>query len=328
MSETSGSEHRRPSRSLLDDVLRDCFVNETPVNKGQAKVPIKDTSDDESLTGECPDFAHEIGKHFSKSPDDVKSDIGYPKGFRFRTTAEQVTALREVFPMMGITDTEAEAVNRKAESRLILDMEFKAVIPYYRDVAATSKEFHSGMSEIESYCLATNVVVRKLWDASFLGFGDHIHNLPQQKVIREKGHLHGRLTANHLRLTGKLGRAHEQLKASHGKLWVVDTQFGKLHAGRIVHRARECMSAGEFGFGPYEVGILLLTHPDRINPGDSLGMYCAGVDFRRDEKNHFCEFIRFFWLNLFFQAGICSTYCENAYAEFGSVTGSLSSRHS
>src|SRR5690606_10525533 len=49
---------------------------------------------------------------------------------------------------------------------------------------------------------------------------------------------------------------------------VVPAQFGIRHRGRSVRRAREVMNANECGLGAFAIGIMLLTHPERLKHYD------------------------------------------------------------
>ena len=51
---------------------------------------------------------------------------------------------------------------------------------------------------------------------------------------------------------------------------IVPAQFGIRHRGRSVRRAREVFLVNEFGLGAFAVGIMLLTHPDRLKHYDDL----------------------------------------------------------
>jgi hypothetical protein len=60
---------------------------------------------------------------------------------------------------------------------------------------------------------------------------------------------------------------------------VVAAQFGLRHRGRSVRRAREVMNASEFCLGAFAIGIMLLTHPERLKHYDDLWIDCAGDEF-------------------------------------------------
>jgi hypothetical protein len=60
---------------------------------------------------------------------------------------------------------------------------------------------------------------------------------------------------------------------------VVPAQFGLRHRGRSVRRARAVMNANECGLGAFVIGIMLLTHPERLKHYDELWIECAGDEF-------------------------------------------------
>ncbi len=80
------------------------------------------------------------------------------------------------------------------------------------------------------------------------------------------GYLERMLGPKHLRQHAKTAAAFQKLgEAQEGyDILVVPAQFGFAHRGRSVRRAREVMSALEFGLGLFAVGIMLLTHENRL----------------------------------------------------------------
>ena len=70
---------------------------------------------------------------------------------------------------------------------------------------------------------------------------------------------------------------------------VVPAQFGILHRGRSVRRAREVMKANQFGLGAFAVGIMLLTHPERLQNYDDICIDCAGDEFSPGADGDFSE---------------------------------------
>jgi len=71
-------------------------------------------------------------------------------------------------------------------------------------------------------------------------------------------------------------------------LLVVDGQFGFLHRGRSVRHARVVMQdGGQFGFGAFENGIMILTHPDRLKKYGDLWLDCAGDEYSHEAVGQF-----------------------------------------
>lgn len=60
---------------------------------------------------------------------------------------------------------------------------------------------------------------------------------------------------------------------------IVPVQFGLRHRGRSVGQARDLFVINEFGLGAFAVGIMLLTHPERLNHVDDLWIDCAGDEY-------------------------------------------------
>ncbi len=60
------------------------------------------------------------------------------------------------------------------------------------------------------------------------------------------------------------------------KILVVPAQFGLRHKSQSVLEVRDTMHKGEVGLGLFDVGMMILTHPERLqSPGD-LGINCPG----------------------------------------------------
>lgn len=64
-----------------------------------------------------------------------------------------------------------------------------------------------------------------------------------------------------------------------GLVWIAPAQFGKRHKGKSVETVRKEMKNGGIGLGAYEVAIILLTHPDRLQDFDDLWVDCPGDEF-------------------------------------------------
>lgn len=91
----------------------------------------------------------------------------------------------------------------------------------------------------------------------------------------------GRLGPEYLRETDRKRLGFEKIAhAQPGQdILVVAAQFGLRHRGRSVRRARAVMLGNEFGLGAFEVLIMLLTHPERLQHYDDLWLDCAGDEY-------------------------------------------------
>lgn len=131
------------------------------------------------------------------------------------------------------------------------------------------------------------------------------------------------LGSNYLRETSKKVRAMEALQQTqNADILLVLAQFGLRHRGRSARRARAVMNGSEFGFGAYEIGIMLLTHPDRLQNVKDLSLYCAGDEFAPNADGDFraVPVFRFDNGRLWFDA----CWFGNSFTRYGSASGFLS----
>ena len=78
----------------------------------------------------------------------------------------------------------------------------------------------------------------------------------------------------------------------------------------------------EFGLGPYEVGAILLTHPERlVGDQNELFVDCPGAEYSPEADGEFVWAPYFYWYDgrLSFNA----YWVEYAHAYYGSASGFL-----
>jgi len=104
------------------------------------------------------------------------------------------------------------------------------------------------------------------------------------------------VTTNHLRISARTLNAIEILETeTPGDFLVIPVQFGMRHRGRSMRRTRACFAENEFGLGPYEVAVLMLTHPGRITGHRQLNAGCPGADYAPKGNCAYREGIYFHW---------------------------------
>ncbi len=91
----------------------------------------------------------------------------------------------------------------------------------------------------------------------------------------------GRIGPRHLR---RSERTEQMLKAlseqQKGRdFLVVPAQFGRRHCGKSARRTREVFEQNEFGLGAFEVGCMLLAHPERLATFGDPSVDCAGDQY-------------------------------------------------
>ncbi len=185
--------------------------------------------------------------------EEVASNYVYPSGYRVRSITEQTNLLRQLFPGIGYANEEL------AKSDLPAGAEGYFAIPKWEKVAPT-------YNEAVEKVLALIAQSRKLYN------------------YRE-GHLGQQYLRQHSR-TAKMFQTLGEQQPDHDIL-VVPAQFGLTHRGRSIRRAREVFTGNEVGFGAFAVGIMLLTHPERLVDYDSLWIDCPGDEYAPDAGGDF-----------------------------------------
>ena len=189
--------------------------------------------------------------------EEVKSKYGYLSGYKPKSVVEQHNILQQLFPkVIGIVE---ESI---AEGQLPAGAEGWFVIPKWQNFASTYGE-------------AVEVVLDTI------------------KQTRGKfyNYLEGQLGSEYLRQSARTEKLFQQLSEAQGNpdLLVVPGQFGLNHRGRSVRRVREVFTTSEFGLGALAVGIMILTHPERLQNVDDLWIDCAGDEYTPDADGDFSE---------------------------------------
>lgn len=240
-------------RDLLNAV-RDELLNVYPPDT-------TDTKDGQRLIRKLGDFKSaarkiiiEVGGMRYRS-EKVPSNYGYT--IVVKPVCEQLLMLKN-FPLFRGLDC-SQALNcSKALVQLPEDAEGNFVYPWWGTVGKT-------------YAEATEKVVQELV---------RVHNM--------KNWLEKHLTEKHLRQYDPTRQALEAIRASQpGDFQVFPAQFGMLHRGESVRLVRDILLPKEFGLGPYEVGIMLLTHPERLDAYEKLFIDCPGAEYDYDAAGRF-----------------------------------------
>jgi hypothetical protein len=192
--------------------------------------------------------------------EEVASTYGYLSGYTTpKPIVDQVRLLKELFPELA-ESTFDESV---ATCDLTTDAEGYFAIPRWQKVALTYGE-----------------AVQKVLDLIKQARDGKFHNYREGKL--GPGHLR-----QHARTVERFQQLSDQ-QEGHDVL-VVSCQFGIRHRGRSVRRAREVMTANEFGLDAFSVGIMLLTHPERLQHYNDLWLDCPGDEYSPDADGAFCQ---------------------------------------
>jgi len=233
----------------------------------------------------------ELGKVLPYADEETESDFDYPDGFKIRTVQKQMEVLKKHFPNL-----DASHVAELASSDLPDWAEGWAVIPKPEKV---SQIYHKALE------VALGLIAKE-------------HKF---KNWRE-----GALTKKHLRLKEKTACVYAKLDEQPGDFWVFPFQFGMKWRGHSVRNAQARFMDEEFGLGPYEVAILLLTHPDRITGLNQLYIDCAGCEYSPDADGDFFARPSFSWSNHYKRLELFDSRTDYVSRQFGVVSGFLPHR--
>ena len=211
--------------------------------------------------------------------EEVQSSYAYPKGYKVKGITEQTNILRQLFPGIGLAD------EKLAEQPLPPNAEGWFAIPKWQTIAPTYGE-----------------AVEKV--LAMIGSKRKFYNYRD-----------GQLGSDHLRQHGKSAKMFLKLgdEQKDHDILVVPCQFGLHHNGRSVRRAREVFMGNEFGPGAFAIGIMVLTHPERLVRREQLRVDCAGDEFSSGADGDFSYAPIFYFGDggVKFAAGWCDSALEN-----------------
>jgi len=180
--------------------------------------------------------------------EEVASSYGYLSGYTSpRSITEQCNILRQIFPGVGFAD------EKLAEREVPKHAEGWFAIPKWQTIAPTYAEAVQKVLD----------AIKKARNGKFYNYRD------------------GQITGERLRQSAKTEAVFQKLgrEQKDHDILVVAAQFGLRHRGRSVRRAREVMQANECGLGAFAVGIMILTHPERLSHYNDLWLDCSGDEF-------------------------------------------------
>ena len=183
-----------------------------------------------------------------------------------KSIGEQITTLAK---MLNLNPTSALAFAKKLPA-LPEGAEYWFAIP--SPVALAAKHFPNLNDPAEQYCAGVSLILSMI--AASRDFCNY----------RE-----GEITTAQLRVGIRTADALAQIIEAQdmGDILIIAAQFGLLHRGESVRRAREKFSANEFGLSSLIVGSISLTHPERFAREEQLNIDCAGDEFSPEVNGDF-----------------------------------------
>lgn len=225
--------------------------------------------------------------------EEVESSYGYLSGYRKpKSITEQCNILRQIFLGVGFADE--KLAEREVPANAVPANAGWFAIPKWQTIAPTYSE-----------------AVQKVLDAIKKARNGKFYNYRDGQINEER-----------LRQTTKTASVFQKLsdEQKDHDILVVPAQFGLHHRGRSVRRAREVFTGNELGLGAFAVGIMILTHAERLQNVDDLWIDCAG-----DEFDDHASVARFDHAPCFeFYGGqvkFAALWFVSAHARYGSASG-------
>jgi hypothetical protein len=225
--------------------------------------------------------------------EEVSSTFGYFSGYKPKGIAEQAKILRQLFPGVGFAN------EKLAERTVPTGAEGWFAIPKWQTIAPTYGE-------------AVQKVFRTI---------EGVRGGTMFCNYRE-----GKLSSGQFRQSAKAADAFWELadEQKDHDILVIAAQFGLRHRGRSVRRALTLMDSREFGLGAFAVGIMLLTHPERLQQYNDLWIDCAGDESSADVVSSYLSTPCFHWDHWNGSRFVFGTeWSSFASTRFGSASGFL-----
>jgi hypothetical protein len=225
--------------------------------------------------------------------EEVASNYAYPDEYQLLPIEEQVCTLKQIFRKLNIKKTIEFLKKVFPKLALSLGAEGWFAIPKPEKIGGTYEEalvavFNAIRSSRELYNYRRGMLGEKYLQQSALA----------------------------LEAFKKFGQTQE------GDVLIVPAQFGMLHRGRSIRRARAVFGDNEFGLGAFAVGCMLLTHPARLIRRKQLNVDCAGDEYDGlDDSGNFLLAPMFFCVGDGVEFG--AYFLNEARENFGSVSGFL-----
>lgn len=270
-------------------------IVETAYDKaGLTETEAQRVNDTPGLSGMIAQF---IAKHrvtTKYKDEEVTSNYGYLSGHKPILVHDQVEMLKKKFPELGDSPTVgnlAGDVPNGAEGKF-------AIPNLWRPEPVLTGTYNDNVVRVLN-------LIKQARNGKFYNYRD------------------GQLGPERLRQSARAEATMRKLseEQGHPDILVIAAQFGLTHRGRSVRRAGEVMvDQGQYGLGVFAIGVMLLTHPERLQHYNDLWIDCAGDEFDDpDAGDRFGRAPSF----LFYVGRVRfdTRWTDDAYAYYGSASG-------
>lgn len=238
-------------RRFIEDATRkgaDLALEQVPLDKDDFQRLIENGDElNSAITAVIVAKTRELSVKKQFPGEEMKSSYGYLSGYKPKDITEQMNMLQRLFPCVGFAD------EKITEQSLPPNTEGWFAIPKWETIGSSYGE-----------------AVQKVLDMIKKNRGGKFYNYRD-----------GQLGPRYLRQSVKSIKAFQKLEFEQKDydVLVIAAQFGHYHRGRSVRRVWEVMNESEFGLGAFAIGIMLLTHPERLKHYYDLWIDCAGDEF-------------------------------------------------
>jgi hypothetical protein len=200
--------------------------------------------------------------------EEVSSSYGYLSGYKpeGEDLDRQIAVLRDLFP--GLGDASAEYLQQVKSGAIKVPgfgEKFFAIPNWIKNPEVFGTIYGEALQKVLD-------LIKKTRDGNFVNYRE------------------GQLGSERLRQSARTTQFWQELSEAQGNpdILIVAAQFGIHHRGKSVRRAREVFAGNEFGLGAFAIGIMLLTHPERLRHYDDLWIDCSGDEYAPDADDDFC----------------------------------------
>ncbi|MEK7175664.1 MAG: hypothetical protein AAB693_02600 [Patescibacteria group bacterium] len=216
--------------------------------------------------------------------ENIGSNLHYPDNRSMLSPVEQVNRLKVIFPGLR-----GDGFNLLPSSNL--DVDGILVVPNLSKIGWSDEE---AMEKVFQLLMAAR--------ANFLN-------------CRET-----ELCPTYFRLLKRTARALETLKSNGADFFAFPVQLGRRYLGKSARSAHIDLAQNEFGLGPLEIALFLLTHPNWLSSAEDLGIDCIGCEYA-PYGHGFFRYILFFYFKKYLKFEERWSNCPDIH--FGPATGFL-----
>jgi hypothetical protein len=230
--------------------------------------------------------------------EEVSSTYGYLSGYAPKGLTEQCNRLRELFSGIGFANLDLLTQIEKGDVPLPTGAEGWFAIPNWMKNPNIFGSIYSGA------LLKALDTIKQTRNGKFYNYRD------------------GQLDEKRLRQSAESQKFWTELADAQGNpdILIVPAQFGIRHRGRSLRRARVVFLINEFGLGAFAVGIMILTHPERLMNYDDLWIDCSGDEFDDPDSDVRFDRAPFFGWH-FGKVEFGTVFVGDAYGHYGSASG-------